>query len=490
MEKRIKKTKIILLSTVLVTNIFAETFMGGVNSFVNNANSNMQSLYGVDINSAISQLDINNLDIASLTGSLSYECNFDYALEYDLANLINDQIDRINGMIPKIAVADICSGNIDLWNQKFNKTLNLGNCSASVSGQASSPLQNKIAELANVTCQQMNDKIRKTFNQQNLIQLQHVDSMPFRLSANLENVEMSFDGLGLQVDRKIKALPEMKYSNGMNFSTLYNNKDGGVLSHTKILTSSTTPSPLVQSYLYDDYDTYSAYERYAKTETAETDQNGKKTIPLSNLKPKVADSYTLYMVETNLKSVQIVSDFKTPYSMEQNLSKKAKEIKAELGAPQGSTSAELKKSYMKKKEELLKRLTTFAVSEMKANMENYLALQFMEDEDRIKRSSGYVVQPSAYKVQTRAPSEQLAYANKIFRQQTEEARRLAEFQIKQQIAIDNITLLAKKVALQSFEYNPIIAEKELEEILASSSGGSSGGSSSSIQSSVSSALGF
>jgi hypothetical protein len=180
------------------------------------------------------------------------------------------------------------------------------------------------------------------------------------------------------------------------------------------------------------------------------------------------------------------------YDLEQSLKQEVKVILSSLGSIQGSSSTALKTSYMNQKTELIKRLLNSDITKnAKAKVENYMLLKFAEEEEEYRKTNGHIIQPSGEKVKTREVSARIKYAGKMMEQQSKEARRIADMQIRIKEEQNKINVLVEKVAIQSFEYNPAIVEKEIEELLAgaaSSSASSSGVPS--LSGSISNALGF
>lgn len=403
--------------------------------------------------------DVINLDLGSLSTMLSFQC--DYSLKIPPA---------------PAGFCDSLSSSIGTGGFNFSRTLNLGKCSATV-GATGSGIGASFGNKMKNYCSDIENKIDGLW------------AMPIAISDMLskEQFQSSLDSILYDNSQKISVnslyLPkkkieynDVKLPNGFPKSKVIS--PDGVLGFDRIYKNDPDlPKALITAFNSDDYKTYRAYEFFAGTYPF-SHRNGKSendSLYVDFSKMKITLSSFIELETQKQTDVgKILTSYATPYATEDSLKNELSDIKNKIGKPSGTTSAELKASYLMKKNKILKEFFSTDIKKKEGktvlakamrDLANYERLKFAEEEEEYKRTHHYIVNPSGLKVLTKRKEEQISYMYEIMWQQTKEARRKAENERMIKIKQETLKLLAQKVFISSLEYDPSIAQKEIDEIL-------------------------
>ena len=403
--------------------------------------------------------DIINLDLGSLSTMLSLHC--DYSLK-----------------IPKApsGFCDFTNSSVGIGAFNFNRTLNLGKCKVSA-GVHSSGIGAGFGKKIKSYCSYIKNKKDALW------------AMPIAISDVLskEQFQSSFDSLlhddspaipvnSLYLPQKNIKYNDVKLSNGYPRSKVIS--PDGVLGFDRIYKNdSSIPKSLATAFNKDDYKKYRAYEFFAESYpfSHRKGLNKNDSLYVDFSKMKISPSSFIELEsQKQINIAKILSSYSTPYVTEDLLKKELSDIKKKYGNLSGSTSAQLKADYLKKKKKTLEEFFNPNIKKDKGktilakamrDLANYERLKFAEKEEDYRRTHSYIVNPSGLKVLTKRKEDQISYMYEIMWQQTQEVRRKAENERMIKMKQETLKLLAQKVFVSSLEYEPSIAQKEIDEIL-------------------------
>lgn len=396
--------------------------------------------------------DVINLDLGSLSAMLSVQCDY-------------------SPNIPEAPVdfCDFTNGSINTGAFNFSRTLNLGKCKVNAGAQ-SSGIGAGFGDMVKNYCQKVRDTTRSWMPIENAT-VYLTEQTPFDI--NSKTTDISVNSKYLKPE-KLKGTDEKyRYLKGSQVYT-----PDGVLGFDRFYNNDKDmPKPLVTAFNTDNYKLYRAYERFAKT-FKPSKRNGwspNDSVYIDFTKFKVKpSSYMQWKNDLELNVKKIIGSYATPYVTENKIKEELDRIKKKIGKPTGSSSASLKADYLSKKTKMLKELFTLKINKKDGytelakamrDLKNYERLKFAEKEEEYRRTHNYIVNPSGLKVLTKRKEEQISYMDKIMWQQTQEARRKAENERMIKMKQETLKLLTQKVFVSNLEYEPSIAQKEIDEIL-------------------------
>ncbi len=299
------------------------------------------------------------------------------------------------------------------------------------------------------------------------------------LKRNKKSTDVTEDG-----DKyKIKST---NYKGGLNTNTLYNiDKGVGAISHTAISDGISTdgikvPIAMRSAYAKDNVAIYSAYERSVK------DLGIKKAFKIT--KPTApAKTYEQYIAKEQGSILSLSGSKPTRLAYQTNIEYEITRLKKkyDFANLKGSSSSEMRFDYSKKVQEMLRDLLQINSTTSKGSNANsklkgadihvyakairdikiYERRKFNLNRDNYIRSHHSIIQPSQGKIDIQPDSQKWKYADKMMMQYRNEVSREVAFKDK----IDKIQYKLREEALEIFydklEYNPMIANKEIEELL-------------------------
>jgi len=462
----VKKILSIVINLSLVSSVNAG-MLDDLSKNVSGGKLDLKSLAGgagLDLKSlgldSLNLGDIATLNLGAFTSALSLQCNYSlklpkFSIPTDVCNM-----SKIKTKLNK---------NFN-FNFNFSKSLKLGKCKATASGgggvsgsvglkQTGAQIAENLEGMRKYYCGQIT-QFNRVWSQTSIVDIGLRESLAWDVGSKTKEVSVE----SAYLPKKAVKVIDTEYTKGYHWSDLY--APQGILGFDKIYKSDKDlPDDIIESYNGDDYETFNMYSRYAKSVKPSEGENG-KFVDFTKFEIEPS-SYAQYISDLQMNVRLMEVTHVTMYELEQAIKNELDVIKKKIGQPSGSSSIGMKADYISKKGEMLKELTAPKSELGKAlvKLKNYEMQKFNEEEEEYKLSHNEIVNPSNIKVLTKPESQQMKYRERMYQQQTRETRRISENnkKIKQKQGI--MKLLAQKVFIANLEYNPSIAEKEIEEIL-------------------------
>lgn len=388
-------------------------------------------------------------DLAGLTGFLNVKCDISTTIE-----------------IPDVC-ADLGFGfdGIDLGFD-FSRNFNIGGCEVNM-GASAGPVG--LPAVAGNLCDLSIEPAQMAWDEEKVVQARFMDSYDLRKNAEAEEV--------VGEDGKKSSMINPTYKNGLKMSDVF--KSDGAIGHNTIEKGENIPNDLRRSFAQDDVLAYKSFERIAKLRKP-SGSDSKKTVSFER-EAYAPPTYLDYIKKRQARYAVLIASKPTTGTIRKKIGEEIKRLKQELGVNSlsGSSSREMKQDYERKYEKLLDTLLDPNIEKDGGNdiesvseyakairdIENYEYAFFQEREDAYERDNQTIIQPSMKKVNLQPLAKREMYAERIHIQREEESRRRAEFYFELEKKKEEIYNLVKRIFYEEMEYNPLIAQKELEELL-------------------------
>ena len=381
----------------------------------------------------------NGFDLGFISGALNTQCDISRSVE----------------------VPSVCDFlNFPDFNLNFNKNFNVAGCNQGIGGSVDSDrLKNMLENL----CEQNIEDARRGFTLQTIDKIFTAKRDDYSIFSEIDEVIE---------DGKSIFFVNTEQPNGFKINEIFS-KDG-LLGHNTISNGGDNiPSDLRTSYATDDVITYEAYERTSRI--VEKDGNGDVNL---TIEPYAPPTYLDYIAQVQAEVKNIRASKADMKALEDKFRAEITTLKASenVSTLSGATSIAMQQEYGLKYAKVLKKMMTLEVSDdsdghnelakaLRA-LANYEWKNFEYQEEVFKRENPIIVQPSMQKVDLQQPKNRQKYADRIFMQLLGESRRKAELEFSIEKNKKIIIDLAKRIFYEEMTYNPAIAQKELQELMA------------------------